>query len=69
MCHLIETKFADVLERLQTIRNAHDSQGASPIEDLSDAIADIVKQVATELRDQDARLQHIEHHLRPDPRD
>lgn len=62
MCHWSKTKFADVLSRLQSIRAS--GVGDPQIDALSEIVDDITRQVAGELQDLDARVQHLEQHLR-----
>ncbi len=68
MCHWSETKFADVLERLEKIATVLGDSGQAATFDevryLGRIVKDITHQVAGELQDMDARLQHLEQHLR-----
>jgi hypothetical protein len=63
MCRWTETKFAEVFARLKTFQMSGRAD-TQQIEDLATVVEDITRQVAGELQDLDARLLHLETHLR-----
>lgn len=65
MCRLTEMKFAGVLADLETLKA--DTPDGSELYLLADIVGRLTRQIAADLQDLHARVEHLERFVRPDP--